>query len=192
MNASLPFEVANVRCRQVRRRLFDVLRPWILASERNAPPLFGLGLIDDLSDEVLVAAAERESPQIRGRVSRMKSGRIGRFGWKAQTTDLREFVLGACPENWAWNTPAIRRPSRPGPGPQGQGPGSDAGGMRRPRGLYRGDSPPRSGSTTPTSRPSRPADRPSKRSAAPIATARVWGTSRASTATCSCTTWART
>jgi hypothetical protein len=68
----------------------------ILASQRNAPPLFGLGLIDDLPDEVLVAAAERESPQIRGRVSRMKSGRIGRFGWKGQTTDLREFVLGAC------------------------------------------------------------------------------------------------
>ncbi len=68
----------------------------ILASQRNAPPLFGLGLIDDLPDEVLVAAAERESSQIRGRLSRMKSGRIGRFGWKAQTTDLREFVLGAC------------------------------------------------------------------------------------------------
>ncbi len=44
----------------------------------------------------LTRISERESPQIRGRVSRMKSGRIGRFGWKAQTTDLREFVLGAC------------------------------------------------------------------------------------------------
>jgi hypothetical protein len=68
----------------------------ILRSERNAPPLFGLGLIDDLPDEVLVATAEREPPGIRGRVSRMQSGRIGRFGWKAQTSDLREFVLGAC------------------------------------------------------------------------------------------------
>jgi hypothetical protein len=68
----------------------------ILASQRNAPPLFGLGLVDNLPDEVLVATAEQESPQIRGRVSRMKSGRIGRFGWKAQTTDLREFALGAC------------------------------------------------------------------------------------------------
>jgi CxxC motif-containing protein (DUF1111 family) len=68
----------------------------ILASQRNSPPLFGLGLIDDLPDEVLLATAERESPRIRGRVSRMKSGRIGRFGWKAQMTNLREFVLGAC------------------------------------------------------------------------------------------------
>ena len=86
----------------------------ILASERNAPPLFGLGLIDDLPDEVLVAAAERESPQIRGRVSRMKSGRIGRFGWKAQTTDLGEFVLGAVQAGATglWRSPAIRRPAR--------------------------------------------------------------------------------
>jgi hypothetical protein len=68
----------------------------ILASRRNSPPLFGLGLIDDLPDAVLVATAEREPSWVRGRVSRMTSGRIGRFGWKAQTTDLREFVLGAC------------------------------------------------------------------------------------------------
>jgi hypothetical protein len=68
----------------------------IVATERNSPPLFGLGLIDALPDDVLIATAEQEPPEVRGRVSRMKSGRIGRFGWKAQTTNLREFVLGAC------------------------------------------------------------------------------------------------
>ncbi len=68
----------------------------IVATQRNSPPLFGLGLIDALPDEVLVATAVREPPRVRGRVSRMTSGRIGRFGWKAQTADLREFVLGAC------------------------------------------------------------------------------------------------
>jgi hypothetical protein len=89
--------MARIRASGVRSdRGLKIAGGRILASQRNAPPLFGLGLIDDLPDEVLVAAAERESPQIRGRVSRMKSGRIGRFGWKAQTTDLREFVLGAC------------------------------------------------------------------------------------------------
>ena len=75
---------------------WHIVRGGILGSQRNSPPIFGLGLIDDLPDEVLVAAAEQEPPQIRGHVSRMKSGRIGRFGWKAQTADLREFVLGAC------------------------------------------------------------------------------------------------
>jgi CxxC motif-containing protein (DUF1111 family) len=68
----------------------------ILATQRNSPPLFGLGLIDAIPDDVLVATAEREPPRVRGRVSRMTSGRIGRFGWKAQTADLQEFVLGAC------------------------------------------------------------------------------------------------
>lgn len=85
----------------------------ILASRRNAPPLFGLGLIDDLPDEVLVAAAERETPQIRGRVRRMKSGRIGRFGWKAQTTDLREFVLGACAGELGLEVPGHPQASSP-------------------------------------------------------------------------------
>lgn len=89
--------LAGIRASGVRSdRGLKIAGGRILASQRNAPPLFGLGLIDDLPDEVLVAAAERESPQIQGRVSRMKSGRIGRFGWKAQTPDLRGFVLGAC------------------------------------------------------------------------------------------------
>jgi CxxC motif-containing protein (DUF1111 family) len=35
-------------------------------------------------------------PEIKGRVSRLKDGRIGRFGWKAQTPSLRDFVLTAC------------------------------------------------------------------------------------------------
>ena len=68
----------------------------IVTSERNAPPLFGLGLIDALPGEVLVATAAQQSPLVRGRVNRMTSGQIGKFGWKAQTTDLREFVLAAC------------------------------------------------------------------------------------------------
>jgi CxxC motif-containing protein (DUF1111 family) len=68
----------------------------IVRSERSAPPLFGLGLIDALPDEVLVATAAQQPVMVRGRVNRMTSGRIGKFGWKAQTTDLRGFVLSAC------------------------------------------------------------------------------------------------
>jgi hypothetical protein len=68
----------------------------IVRSERNAPPLFGLGLIDALPDEVLVATAAQQPVMVRGRVNRMTSGRIGKFGWKAQTTDLGGFVLAAC------------------------------------------------------------------------------------------------
>ena len=35
-------------------------------------------------------------PEIKGRVSRLKDGRIGRFGWKGQTASLEDFVLTAC------------------------------------------------------------------------------------------------
>jgi CxxC motif-containing protein (DUF1111 family) len=71
----------------------------LLVSERNAPALFGSGLIDSIPDKVIVAAAEkrfREYPQVAGRVAKLKDGRIGRFGWKGQKASLEDFVLAAC------------------------------------------------------------------------------------------------
>jgi CxxC motif-containing protein (DUF1111 family) len=68
-------------------------------SSRNTPALFGAGLIDAISDEALLEAEKRQFPsfpEIKGRVSRLRDGRIGRFGWKGQTAALREFVLAAC------------------------------------------------------------------------------------------------
>ena len=70
----------------------------IESSQRNPPPLFGAGLIDAIPDEAIEAAAKRRSsssPQVNGRVSRLKDGRIGRFGWKAQTATLEDFVRSA-------------------------------------------------------------------------------------------------
>ncbi len=67
-------------------------------SQRNPPALFGAGLIDAIPDAVIEAAARRKgsaSPQVRGRVSRLKDGRLGRFGWKVQTATLHEFVRSA-------------------------------------------------------------------------------------------------
>ncbi len=63
---------------------------------RNAPPLFGAGLIDGLADSELERVARHQPPAIRGRVHRLKDGRIGRFGWKAQVASLDDFVLTAC------------------------------------------------------------------------------------------------
>ena len=71
----------------------------LLRSQRNPTALFGAGLIDTIPDEVLEAAARVEHPdrpEIAGRVSRQKDGRIGRFGWKAQTPRLDDFVRTAC------------------------------------------------------------------------------------------------
>ncbi len=65
-------------------------------AERNTPALFGIGRIDDISSDVLVAMAASQPETVRGRVSRTKEGRIGRFGWKAQLPSLHEFVRAAC------------------------------------------------------------------------------------------------
>jgi RNA polymerase sigma factor (sigma-70 family) len=70
----------------------------IQSSERNPFALFGAGRIDAIPDEAIEAAARRRSSssaQVKGRVSRLKDGRVGRFGWKAQTATLEEFVRSA-------------------------------------------------------------------------------------------------
>ncbi len=36
------------------------------------------------------------SPETKGRVGRLKDGRIGRLGWKGQTASTEDFVLNAC------------------------------------------------------------------------------------------------
>lgn len=68
-------------------------------SQRNTTALYGAGLVDSVSTEVLIAASEErheEFPEITGRVSKLKDGRLGRFGWKAQHATLTDFSLTAC------------------------------------------------------------------------------------------------
>ncbi len=71
----------------------------LVLSQRNAPGLFGAGLIDAIPNEALLIAERQkfpEFPEIHGRAHHLKDGRLGRFGWKAETPTLREFVLSAC------------------------------------------------------------------------------------------------
>jgi CxxC motif-containing protein (DUF1111 family) len=71
----------------------------VVRSQRNATALFGTGLIDSIPERVIEEAAKAknpEFPELAGRVSRLKDKRIGRFGWKAQTASLSDFVLTAC------------------------------------------------------------------------------------------------
>jgi CxxC motif-containing protein (DUF1111 family) len=68
-------------------------------SLRNTTALFGAGLIDSIPEAVLVAAAEKSDPlypQATGRVARLKDGKVGRFGWKAQKASLYDFTMTAC------------------------------------------------------------------------------------------------
>jgi CxxC motif-containing protein (DUF1111 family) len=68
-----------------------------ISSVRNTPPLFGDGLIDSIPDRVILAraAVERRTGAdgrpnfVHGTGGRLE---IGRFGWKADTPTLGEFV----------------------------------------------------------------------------------------------------
>ncbi len=77
------------------------LRPGIpvganVTSVRNAPPLFGIGLIDSITDETILAGAQAQVDGIHGRPNLVMrpdgSEGVGRFGWKASSATLEDFV----------------------------------------------------------------------------------------------------
>jgi CxxC motif-containing protein (DUF1111 family) len=105
----------------------------LIVSERNAPSLFGVGLIDRIPDRVLEevaasqarAATESDSTTgrssapdgvrlpVSGRVARLRDGRVGRFGWKAQTASLRDFTLQACATEVGLEVPGFPQAAPP-------------------------------------------------------------------------------
>ena len=65
---------------------------------RQTPHNFGLGLIDAISEETILANADpndADGDGIRGRAHVLVDGRVGRFGWKAQVPSVAEFVRDA-------------------------------------------------------------------------------------------------
>ena len=97
------------------------------ASYRNTPALFGAGLIDAIPNAAIEAASLREIPEfpeIKGRPGRLSDGRIGRFGWKAQTASLGDFVRTACANELGLENPG--HPQSPDPlRPKYKAPGFD-------------------------------------------------------------------
>ncbi len=66
--------------------------------ERKPQPLYGVGLLEAVpADELraIVLLQQRKSPQHSGRISLLRDGTIGRFGWKAAFPTLRAFVSSA-------------------------------------------------------------------------------------------------
>ena len=83
-------------------------------SQRSTPALFGAGRIDAIPDKAVIEAEAREFPafpEIKGRVSRLRGGRIGKFGWKGQTASLQEFVMAACANELGLEVPGHHQPS---------------------------------------------------------------------------------
>ena len=70
-----------------------------VTSVRNAPALFGSGLIDAISDRTIRAGALAKGDGVRGRANLVRGAdgrvRVGRFGWKADTPTLAQFVAEA-------------------------------------------------------------------------------------------------
>jgi CxxC motif-containing protein (DUF1111 family) len=82
-------------------------------SERNTPALFGAGLIDRLPDSVFNEMMASHKNGVSGRVPRIARGKVGRFGWRGQTENLHEFVLGACAVELGLEAPGRSQPIDP-------------------------------------------------------------------------------
>jgi len=72
-----------------------------IVAQRRSTPLFGLGLIEAISDDAIVSnTLTRKAMGVKGRVARIVDAatgetRIGRFGWKAQHATLLAFAADA-------------------------------------------------------------------------------------------------
>jgi CxxC motif-containing protein (DUF1111 family) len=95
--------------------------PIVLISQRNTPALFGANLIDAIPDREIIANEKNESlrwgfaPQKGeelpvGRALRLPDGRVGHFGWKAQSASLSDFVQAACANELGLGNPGQAQP----------------------------------------------------------------------------------
>ncbi|HYT90210.1 MAG TPA: di-heme oxidoredictase family protein, partial [Gemmataceae bacterium] len=93
----------------------------VQVSQRNTPALFGARLIDAIPDRVIIAQERAQRVQYGmapsdgelnpvGRAHRLPDGKIGRFGWKAQTAHLAEFVQAACANELGLGNPREKQP----------------------------------------------------------------------------------
>ena len=91
-------------------------------AQMNTPALFGANLIDQVSDQTLIAimrkqqllaggaSAKTEDAPV-GRSLILADGRLGKFGWKGQTAGLLDFVQAACANELGLSNPNHKRPA---------------------------------------------------------------------------------
>lgn len=86
----------------------------MIVSQRNTPPLFGLGKIDRVPVGLLnrIANHQKKRGVVSGRVAKLKDG-VGKFGWKGQTASLRDFVRDACANELGLHVPSARQARNP-------------------------------------------------------------------------------
>jgi len=88
-------------------------------AQRNTPALFGAKLIDEIPDRVIVGIERKQQKRWGkdnlgdkpvGRARRLADGRIGKFGWKAQSASLSDFVQAACANELGLGNPGAAQP----------------------------------------------------------------------------------
>jgi di-heme oxidoreductase (putative peroxidase) len=98
-----------------------------LTSRRSAMTLRGTALIDDIpAADILKQASLEAAAGINGRANMLDDGRVGRFGWKAQTATLVEFVGQAFRDEIGLTNPLAPRDLVRGCGASSAKPEADA------------------------------------------------------------------
>lgn len=111
---------ANTGGRQVFGFSFSIPSNIVL-SQRNTPALYGAKWIDEIPDRVIVAQEKKQRLQWGlapassdrlpvGRALQLPDGRVGKFGWKAQSATLLEFVQAACANELGLSNPTQAQP----------------------------------------------------------------------------------
>ncbi|MDR2690330.1 MAG: c-type cytochrome [Azoarcus sp.] len=104
-----------------RKLAFGPIAAGVLTSPRVAPPLYGMGLLEAVPENHLLAIAEEQKREGRG-VSGMPNqvwnaalGKrtLGRFGWKANQPDTRQQIAGALAGDMGLTSPLAPAPNCP-------------------------------------------------------------------------------
>lgn len=89
-----------------------------LISVRNAPALYGLGLVDEIPDATILAGAVARGNGIHGHANIVtgadRRNAVGRFGWKADTPSLELFVADALRNELGITSPLAPQDLTPG------------------------------------------------------------------------------
>jgi len=81
-----------------------------VSETRQTPPLFGLGFLESIPEEAILANADCDNPDpqaVSGCAHRLPSGALGRLGWKANVPSLAEFARDAMSAELGITLPAV-------------------------------------------------------------------------------------
>jgi CxxC motif-containing protein (DUF1111 family) len=112
---------SNNGCGPIRPEVVSRFPQGVDVSQRNTPALFGAKLIDEIPDRAIIANEKKERLKWGlarsdgedvpvGHASRLANGRVGHFGWKAQTASLSDFVQAACANELGLGNPGQAQP----------------------------------------------------------------------------------